>query len=271
MFDKNENFPGEKKIADLLSSLNRVNAPGDFDTRVRARIARGATMHERSWAANLIRVGALAAVAVAIGAGGYFSLKWINTGPNQVEIVTEVAPQDPRVEQPYSNVDTSQLENPARAKPNDELDGKKVNPATTHDNAKSNEPASSDSNSRKNNRRGGSVEFAAREENKIFPRGVSPYAKVPSNATGVNPNTRLHVSQILEFIGVKVSWADNGWRVDSVDANNIAERSGIKAGDIVEAINGQTVDKQTTFPAKFDGKNLRVRRDGASLSIDFKP
>lgn len=263
MFDEKETFNGEKQIAEMLSSLNRVDAPSDFNTHVRSRIARGASVPANSWAVNLVRVGAFAAVAVAVAVGGYFALNSINTGQNGVPIVAEVLPTPtPIAEQPASNSDTGESSSRTDVKPSDELVAQ--NDAPT--NAKPNGP-----NSTEDRPIGGSKDLAVRESIKIYPRGVNPNAKPPSNATGVDPNVRINVSQILEFIGVKATWAVDGWRVDSVEANNIGGRSGLKTGDVVQAINGQTVDKKTTFPAKFDGKSIRVRRDGASVQIDFKP
>lgn len=273
MFDGPENFEGEGKIAAMLTSLKRVDAPGDFDTRVRARIARGAIVPVNSWATNLVRVGAFAAVAVVIIVGGYFALISINTAQHDAPAVVEMQPQTQNsvVEQPPSNIEASQSSNRTTIKPGDELVAENNSPVPTNDIVKPNGPNSTDSETSKDRPTAGSAELAVRESKNIFPRGLNPNARPPANAKGVGPNTRIHVSSILEFIGVKATWAGDGWRVDSVDANNIASRSGIKTGDVIEAINGQSVDKKTTFPAKFDGKSVRVRRDGASLTIEFKP
>lgn len=273
MFDEKENFEGEKNIAEMLSSLKRVEAPTDFDTRVRARIASGRVSEGAgAWTANLIRIGAFAAVAVVIAFGSYFVLTSINTGQNDVPSIAETRSerQTPIVEQPSSNIETSQSTNLTTIK-SDELVAENINPSVTNNNSKPNRSNSVDSDTAKDRPSDGSMEIALSAANKINPRGLNPNAKIPANAKGVDPNARINVSQILEFIGVKATWAGDGWRVDSVAANNIADRSGIKTGDVVEAINGQAVDNKTTFPAKFDGKSLRIRRDGASVQVDFKP
>ena len=51
----------------------------------------------------------------------------------------------------------------------------------------------------------------------------------------------------------------------------MAERSGLKAGDVVEAINDQNLTKRSTFDSKLKGKSLRVSRDGKSMQIELKP
>ncbi|MGB7202218.1 MAG: hypothetical protein WBD16_08105 [Pyrinomonadaceae bacterium] len=273
MFDGPENFEGEMKIAEALASLRRVDAPGDFDAHVRARIARGRGGEGASaWVANSIRIGVPIAAAIVIALGGYFVSTTINTGQNDVPAVAESRsePQNPIVEQPSSNIEITQSPNRTTIK-SDELVAENNRPVPTSDIVKPNGPNSTDSETSKDRPTGGSAELAVRESKNIYPRGLNPNAKVPANAKGVGPNTRIHVSSILEFIGVKATWAGDGWRVDSVDVDNIANRSGIRTGDVVEAINDQSVDKTTTFPAKFDGKSVRVRRDGASRTIEFKP
>jgi hypothetical protein len=280
MFEEKENFKGEKKITEMVSSLRRVDAPGDFDTHVRARIARGVMAEgarERgsegasAWTANLIRVGASLAAAIIIALGGYFVFTSINTGQNDVPAVAETRsePQNPIVEQPSSN-NESQSANHITAKPGDELVAENINPATTNDNAKPNGPNSTDANTPKDRPSGGSTDLAVRESQKIYPRGLNPNAKAPANSKGVDPNARIHVSSILEFIGVKATWARDGWRVDSVAANNIAERSGIKTGDVVEEINDQPLKETSSFGIKFNVKSLLVRRDGKTIQLPLK-
>lgn len=273
MFDQKENFEGERKIADMLSSLERVEAPGDFDTRVRARIARGQVSEGTSaWTKNLIRLGVPVAAAIMIALGGYFIFTSINTGQNDVPAVAETQPtiQTPIVGPSPSATNDNQAEERIIVKPSDEMIADKID-ADSPDGRVRREKDKATANSNTDPPSGGSTDLAVRESQRVYPRGLNPNAKVPANAKGVDPNARIHVSSILDFIGIKANWTGDGWRVDAVDAKTIAGRLGIKAGDVVEAINGQTVDKQTTFPAKFDGKSLRVRRDGASLSIDFKP
>lgn len=277
MFDEKENFAGEKQIANMLSSLRRVDVPGDFDTRVHARIARGGASERVSegasaWTTNLVRIGALAAAAIAVALGGYFVFTSINTGQNDVPAVAETQPtiQTPIVGPSPSATNDNQAEERIIVKPSDEMMADKID-ADSPDGRVRREKGKATANSNTDPPSGGSTDLAVRESQRVYPRGLNPNAKVPANAKGVDPNARIHVSSILDFIGIKANWTGDGWRVDSVDAKTIAGRLGIKAGDVVEAINGQTVDKQTTFPAKFDGKSLRVRRDGASLSIDFKP
>lgn len=270
VFDEKENFPGEKKIAEMLSSLDRVREPRDFDTHVRARIARGRVS---AWPGNLFRIAAPLAAAIVVVLGGYFVLTSVDTDQNDVPPVAETrpVPRDPIVEQAATNPEVDQPESRTTVKSTDNLIAENNGADAENGKVKTSGPNAANTETARDGPRDGSTELAVRGSNSIFPRGLDPNAKPQPNARGVDPNARIPVVSILEFIGVKAIWAGDGWRVDTVDANNIASRSGIRTGDVVEAINGQSVDNKTTFPARFEGKNVRVRRDGASLSIDFKP
>jgi membrane-associated protease RseP (regulator of RpoE activity) len=278
MFDEKENFEGEKKIAEMLSGLMRVDAPGDFGANVRARIAREEASERVSegasaWATNLVRVGAPIAAAIILALGGYFVFTSINTRQNDVPEVAEVQPV---TETPMAAPSTPPATNDDQAEErtvvtsSDEMMGDKIN-AGSPDGLVRSEKNKTVTNANTGRPTGGSTDMAVSESQKIYPRGLNPNAKAPAVARGVDPNARISVSQIFEFIGVKAAWTGDGWRVESVDAGTIAGRLGIKPGDVIEALNEKRVEENSSFPAKFDGKSVRVRRDGASLSFDFKP
>jgi len=56
-----------------------------------------------------------------------------------------------------------------------------------------------------------------------------------------------------------------------VKKGSSAERSGLRAGDVVEGINDKPVSDKTSFNGKFAGKSVQVRRDGKIVRIDLKP
>lgn len=273
MFEEKENFDGEKKIAEMLSSLKRVDAPGDFNAHVRARIARGQSLSTNSSAPNLSRIGASVAAAIVLVVGGYFVFTSINTGQNDATTVAETWPAQPQpnIEPPASNSQADDTASQTVEGSGSEARADNESPNTSGEAPRRGATSGPNVNS-ESDRPGGSVDSAAPAAPKpIRPPGFDPDSKVPTSATGVDPNARTNISSIFNVIGIKASWTKGGWRVNSVSANNIAERSGIRAGDVIEAINGERVGERTTFAARFDGKSVRVRRDGASVEIAFKP
>ncbi|MEP6789145.1 MAG: PDZ domain-containing protein, partial [Acidobacteriota bacterium] len=70
---------------------------------------------------------------------------------------------------------------------------------------------------------------------------------------------------------IKPTFTASSWRAEAISAHSMAERVGVKAGDMIEAINDQPLSEKTVFGNKFDGKSLRIRRDGKSMQIELKP
>lgn len=248
---------GEQKVAQLLGQLKRVEAPGDFNARVRARIAQGRTETRSSWSPLLVRLGApAAALTLVAGYFGYTSL-YRQGGVAAVEVaettpavapapvapqkITEAAPSTTLAVQPpevaaVKPTAANQLVAATGGKKPVTTD-KKVDQAT-----------------------GGSVDMAAREANSITTRTPN------SNSLEVKAST-LSIREVFGAMGVRATFTGSGWRVAS--ASGPAAAAGLKAGDVIESINGKTAGANSVFDKDFVGSSLRVRRDGVSTTISF--
>jgi hypothetical protein len=80
----------------------------------------------------------------------------------------------------------------------------------------------------------------------------------------------ISVKDTLETLGVDAAYSNLSWEVRGVKQNSTAERSGLKTGDVIEAIDNQNLTENTTFRDKFGGKTVRVRRDGKSVQVDLR-
>lgn len=248
---ENNSSADENKVAALLGSLKRVTAPGDFDLRVRARIAKGRPKQVgSSWFPALVRVAAPAMILVAVGAYfGYIALYQPgNADVPQVEIV-ETAPAP---SQPIDPVVISPVARPAAEAEigsSPQPDTKPIAGASKKA-SKPKKPVEQPA--------GGSVEFAGREANTIVPM-VNPGAPLAAPT--------LSVREVFDSLGVRASYTGAGWRVTS--ATGRAAAAGVKVGDVIESINGQTVGINTNFDANFVGRTLRVNRDGTAIQISL--
>lgn len=65
------------------------------------------------------------------------------------------------------------------------------------------------------------------------------------------------ISKPLSAIGAETTQSGKAWTVGEVKQNSVADRSGVKSGDVVIKI----------VPGKF----VRVRRDGKIVEIPLKP
>jgi hypothetical protein len=225
-------------VANLLRNLKRVDAPRDFDHRVRAKIAQGRPKADRGW---VIPVWAKAGVTAALilGLASYIGFNSIPTGPSTTATVTEAPP-------------SVQTLRPVAAEP-----ATPAAPLETRPEVASIQPTSTPARPatvrRQNPKRtaagGGSVDFAVR---------IGKTVEVSD----------LPVTDVLSRAGAKVSFEGNSMKVD--DATGSAVRSGLKPGDVIESIDGKSVDAKSTLKRTAAGRNLRVRRDGKILDIVIK-
>lgn len=249
--EKNIQNAGEPQIAALLGSLKRVEPPGDFDMRVRARIAKGKPAQVgASWRPVFLRIAAPALLLVAIG--GYLGYNTLyrqgNVGVPEVVDSTPVA--TPATETATVPAPTGETVAVKPASSNDLA-------ATTSD-KKINAP-----NKKPERPAGGSLDSALRETNSIVPRNV----ETAGNSTPTAPASTLSVREVFSAMGIRASYSGSGWRVSSASVR--AAAAGLKVGDIIESVNGQTVGINTVFDARFSGHNLRIRRDGAVVQINL--
>ncbi len=254
MKDKQEIVENDP-VSKLLGSLKRVQAPGDFDFRVKSRIASGRPVDRNaSWLPNLVRLALPLGLLVMIG--GYFGYNALYSAGNiavaPVAVVQDVVPipeiksTEPAI-QPANEIVAKQVE----SKPVDA-----DNKSTLRPNEK--RIVSSVPSNRKPG--GGSVDIASGISNPLRPKGFETNRKIL-------PAT-VSAREVLSFVGVEV---DSSWKVGSVLPNSMAERSGLKTGDVIEAINNENVADKTAFGNKSIGKTIRVRRDDKSVQIDLKP
>lgn len=242
----------EKKIAQLendpvrklLSGLKRVEAPGDFDFRVKARIVSGRPMdRDNSWLPASVRLAVPLGLLLLVG--GYFGLHAIYS-PNNLGVSPVVGIQDTV---PATDVKSTEPVAP----PVREIIAKSVEskPADTDNdiNARSSEKKIVLSGPSNRKPGGGSYDVARRISKTLRPKGVT-------------------AKDVLTFIGVE---ADALWKVGLVKQNSMADRSGLRTGDVIEAINDQTLTEKTVFGNRSSGKTVRVRRDNKSIQIDLKP
>ena len=105
---------------------------------------------------------------------------------------------------------------------------------------------------------------------KIFlPRGIDP-AAVPGNALPGATTPPLGASDVLPALGIDAGYGDSGWKVRSVKGNSPADRAGVKAGDVVEAIDDTMLGRNPAFKGVVNAQVVRVRRDGKVIELTIQ-
>lgn len=257
------------KISQMLGDLTRVGAPNDFDFRVKARIAAGKPTYTPSfWLPTAIRyvvpLVLLLAVGAYVGFNAFYSLKNADV-PSVVEtqpgVVRPIAPSP-------ANDGTIA---PTREVLSDQAGIKPPERYNTVPRTGTEPKVIGNSVVPKTKSNGGSFVEASKGNKPIFPRGFGPNVKPPKRPKDFDKIAQVPVKEILSLIGIEASFFNSNWKIDTVKEHSVADRSGLKAGDAVEAINEKAIDEKTTFGNKFSGKSLRVQRDGKLLEIVLKP
>ena len=252
----------ERKVAALLGSLKRVEAPGNFYFGVRARIAAGAPS-ERSSIFRFVKIAAPLTLVLLVGAFVLFfgSIPKSDT-PSVVESgpVVDQPRQTPRDPAPPVIVEETPGDrvsgpNVAESGPTERFGGDQIVPAERDVAHRSN------SNSDKRKGRTSSSDVPMRggsfDQTKNIRKVISP--------TGIGGDTA--VEEVFGMLGIQADFVNNGWKVRAAKQGSIAERSGFQPGDVIESIDGLAVTDKTSFKGGFNGKAFGIRRDGKPMEI----
>ena len=252
---------------ELLGGLKRVEAPANFDFGVRARIANGAPTQT----SRLLPVLKLAAPLVLILVVAMIVIFYQRTPDLRTAKIGE--PPSASSEVP-STVDREGASNKSEPISGPRAaEGPDVVSPTPE---RSQRPAIA-YHSTPNRRVRRDVRVDRQPGGSLAPQALTPATTInapgiPSgnqknaNSNGDN-NTDVPVSEVLEMLGVSADSIDGGWKVISTKEGSLARKSGVKAGDVIEAIDGRELTRTTTFKGPSGGKTLRVRRDGKSLDV----
>ncbi len=261
--------PDDESVSRLLSAMKRVEAPKDFDFKVRARIAAGRRAERPAIGIPAaIRYALPLVVLVLIGAYFGFNAIYSNKNIN----VPEVADSKPPVVVPQlapasneavvvpvgSAVPSNQVIDDRAVVKKTEFPNNAVVDTTPKKSTATNRPA------------GESYVEGSRQPTILYPRGVNPNSAPPANAKAMDRMTQVPASEVLSMFGVSGTLGEGGWKVESVGPDTLAGRSGVRAGDVIEAINDQALTDKMTFKGKFNGKSLRVRRGAVTIQITLK-
>jgi hypothetical protein len=285
----------EERISRLVGSLDKVSAPKDFDFRLKARIAAARENDVRPagiWQA--LRFGLPLSATFAVAAfvliqAGLFSPEAdrhpvsdvvvaenqktpppvnysnsVNAAENRqiIEVANSALPfERETVPAPVAAPPVERPENELTARVPAEQRKVKLRPAAVR---QDDDVMSRDIGATQNKDR------ALTPSNiNINPAGINPEKKAPSPEEVIKGNLPT-IGEILNTIGAETVPDGKKLRVRSVRENSPAARSGVRVGDIIEAIDDQRLDGETLSPKFSGGKTLTVVRGGEVLKIELK-
>jgi hypothetical protein len=273
----------QTRVWQMIDDLKRVDAPNDFDFRVKARIAnkKPADFQPRFYAC-LRYVLPLGLVVLILGAV-IFNTAYFSDGSSSPAIAENIQQTPSAAEIPSSN-SVSPEQFPPIINSQQSFTNEKVFVDSPNQSIKTqrNEQEAHfvavkstrklPARLSKENRReaedegAGSHDISVRPPPPpILPSGISPNQSVETNPNA--GDSKSAGGHILSFIGIETISESGGRKVKSVMSGSAAERSGVKVGDVIEAIDGKQIGGE---PMKtFEGKKLTVVRGGEKIEINL--
>ncbi len=286
----------ERKIRALIGGLKQINAPKDFDFRLRARIAKAASSNiRRPQLTPILRYVlplslVLFVIAAAVFKGVYRSdsqtAVQIDKSNRQAEIAeinqpnktftpaeappqnSEILPAPPNNARQQRTEDISTRRGATREKiKNLQKPFDADVPPLALKSFKKSTPAIS-SKGVNTEIISGSRTSALKSSAVVAPPGINPNQtiKITPNAGNVKS---LTVAEVLSQLGIEAVFTIADWTVKSVRQNSLAERSGVRSGDVVEAIDGEKLTDKPLKNKTIEGKKLTVARGAAKIEISL--
>jgi hypothetical protein len=249
----------DEKVANLLGGLKRVNAPENFESRVKARLSVSPLPYSNFGFLKLaVPTAALAVLALFLFLSGY-----IGGDLPKVDVAEQAPPASVSDSKAGRNaVLPNNAPQPAKEFRSDDVATVQPPPV----NVKPAPPKS-----QKNINRGGSYDEGYSPDKPIMGPGFNTNQRAVTNSASEKEMRRPGVpaSQLLSYTGTVIEFRSNEWVVNSVVQKSPAERIGLKAGDVVVALNEMPLARSTVFPSGVDLKTIRVRRGSNSLVLKF--
>lgn len=270
----NKGMTPDEGVQSMLSALPQIEPPGDFYVRVRSRIAAESGPRRAGgpllWAK--LAVPALAAVALAaVFFGGLSS----DSAPDRARVAVPTVETEP-VNMP-TGVPTEQNESQTiqEVVSTDIAAAEPAKPVVASRESRRDRPSPVPAGRRpvmaapENSEEGGAFEEAGRAGSRILPRGLEAIDEPRSDADVPPAPTSVRISDVLSVLGIDAEQTATGWRARSVREGSVAQKSGVQAGDIIEAIDGKDLSQVTELKGSFGGSSLQINRAGSSIRLNI--
>lgn len=235
----------DERVGRLISRLGRVDAPPDFEARVRARIA------ARSAAPKPRRVRWLLPAASTIALLVVLALLIPNAFRRDSQVLATAVRTD------------SIAVNIIPRLPDDVgvPDGRTADPTVPDSKprlVRTRRPYRDERSS---------VDFSLRQSRRGPPRAAS------DPKIGAHPfqsPASITIGSVLTDLGIESNVVGRSIFVRSVRENSVAARSGVTVGDSVVAIDSRSVDATTVFERTVSGGTITVVRDGIPIILKLQ-
>lgn len=265
----------EQKVCDLIGRLDRVECPKNFDFRLKARIASADKNEYQPSVRQTLRYVLPVAASVLIVAfvmvqAGMFSPA--NQTGNVITSATNpnIQPFDGKSKETQISTVSNSIAPDMAAVSNQNnqmnaLQNMDVSLTNSSESRVSLPKLSREDNSTM------SKDFGVRPNRKsLYPNGINPEQikpRMPEN----QDNKSISIKDAFDFIGMQTEVSGGKLKVKSVRENTMADKSGIKVGDVIEAIDDAKIAPNETMMKSNSVRKITVLRGGKFLEISLQP
>ncbi len=271
----------DDQVRGLIKKLEKIEAPKDFDFKVKAKIANA---KPNRFSVKLWQSLAFGLPVIIVGLLlGFIVLKnnfvennnplAVQTSPS-INKVTEVTPTS-TISENITPQTTNELPSIAKnSKPESfqtQNEPKMIQQKseTVNYKPKNEIKVKPDKFTKKvvNNSR----EFTQEEATpSLFPKGLSPN----SIKTNVNtmPNSKpIELKDVFMQFGIETEQENGNYKVKKLIPNSIGEKSGVKENDVIEGIDEKNITNQANSNKSITIKSLKILRAKQKLELKIKP
>lgn len=274
----------QTRLWQAIERFEPAAAPNDFNFRVKARIAGRKPDDYRAPLFPLLRYVLPLGLVILISAAVVFNSVYFAGSQNVAQIAktnsqTSIQTENPaiepasfeqsaanvslptRVEKSLAEVSNRKTEQVGNKTESKNFEGETQ--AAAHKSLKNPQPKTS-RNIEKNS--GGSQVRASSLPRIFTPKGINPTEPSETLPNAGNTNS-ITAEQILSLLGIETTLENGKRQVKAIKQNSVAERSRIKVGDWVEAIDGEKLTNEPIRAKTIEGKKLTIVRGTEKLEI----
>lgn len=273
----------DEKIRVFLGNLKRVEAPKDFDFRVKARIAEHSRADFQPRFLPVLRYVLPLGLILLFSAAFVFNSLYFPDAVNVPLTAENNSPIEIKKEVETSPANLIETANATSLPENEIIAAAATNSNVPNTRNEKNVPTrfiavksvkNTKTSPKKNNSEisGGSRLSALTAPKQIItPPGINPNQTVQNSPNPANTNslTAKTAKEVLSELGIETVFEGESWKVLSVRQNSPAQRSGVKTGDAVQAIDGEKLTDKPLQNKTIEGKNLTVRRGAEKVEISL--
>jgi len=264
----------QTRVWQMIDGLKRIDAPNNFDFRVKAKIANAKPADFQSRFLPALRyVLPLSLVVLVLGLLA-FNTSFFFGKNNAPQVAEAVDPQTSEKEiAPINSFSSNQtaasnatneilLANLANAN----VDSSENNQEKQFVAAKS--PSKPRTGAPKKNVKDNFVgwrDLSATKQNDKYPLGLIPNQTVEISPNGGNSNS-VSDEEMLKLLGIEFVRESGNLKVKTIQENSPAARAGVEVGDVIEAIDGVKLSAEP-ISGKKEVKKLTVARGTEKIEI----